>query len=101
MTMPGPTPDLRQRLDKWLWFARLVKSRTLAAKMVEEGHVRVNSVRTDNPAKSVRPGDVLTVAFDRDVLVVRIRSPGERRGPYPEARLLYEELTATGATPTS
>lgn len=95
MSAPGPSPDARQRLDKWLWFARLVKSRTLAAKLVEEGHVRVNSVRADNPAKSVRPGDVLTVAFDREVRVLRVLAPGERRGPYSEARSLYEDLAAS------
>lgn len=97
MTRPGAAPELRQRLDKWLWFARLVKSRTLAAKLVENGHVRVNAVRTDNPAKAVRPGDVLTVALDRDVQVLRILACGERRGPYPEARLLYADLVAASA----
>ena len=92
-------PDAKQRLDKWLWVARVVKSRTLAAKLVESGHVRVNTVRTDNPAKSVRRGDVLTIALDRDVRVLRVLAPGERRGPYPEARLLYEEIGGTGSPP--
>ena len=99
MTGPGVPPEPRQRLDKWLWFARLVKSRTLAAKLVEHGHVRVNSVRVDNPAKAVRPDDVLTVAFDRQVRVLRIRSPGERRGPYAEARLLYDDLNEGSPLP--
>lgn len=89
-------PDPRQRLDKWLWFARVVKSRTGAAKLVEGGHVRVNAVRTDNPAKTVRPGDVLTVALDRDVRVLRVKSPGERRGPFEEARHLFEDLSERG-----
>lgn len=91
---PSPQPEPRQRLDKWLWFARVIKSRTLAAKLVEEGHVRVNTMRTDNPAKAVRPGDVLTIALDRQVRVLKILSGGERRGPYAEARVLYEDLTA-------
>ncbi len=83
----------RQRLDKWLWFARIVKSRTLAAKLVSEGHVRVNSTRTDSPAKAVGSGDVLTVSLPRDVKVLKILAPGSRRGPFEEARLLYEDLS--------
>ncbi|MEY3552214.1 MAG: hypothetical protein RL735_562 [Pseudomonadota bacterium] len=83
----------RQRLDKWLWFARIVKSRTLAAKLVSEGHVRVNSTRIDTPAKAVGPGDVLTVSLPRDVKVLKILASGSRRGPFEEARLLYEDLS--------
>ena len=100
---PDKPGDARQRLDKWLWFARVIKSRTGAAKLVAAGHVRVNAARADNPAKSVRPGDVLTVALDRQVRVLRILAPGLRRGPYEEARLLYEDLTErpSGAAPTS
>jgi len=82
----------RQRIDKWLWFARIVKSRTLAAKLVTEGRIRVNSARIESPAKGIEPGDVLTIALDRDVKVLRILANGQRRGPYPEARLLYEEI---------
>lgn len=86
--------ETRQRLDKWLWFARVIKSRTSAAKLVEDGHVRVNAVRTDNPAKGVRIGDVLTIALDRQVRVLKVLASGDRRGPYEEARLLYEDLSA-------
>jgi ribosome-associated heat shock protein Hsp15 len=82
----------RQRLDKWLWFARLVKSRTLAAKLVDEGFVRVNGQRADTPAKGVAVGDVLTVALARTTAVVRVEGLGTRRGPAPEARQLYSEL---------
>jgi ribosome-associated heat shock protein Hsp15 len=82
----------RQRVDKWLWFARLVKSRTLAAKLVAEGRVRVNSARIETPAKPVGPGDVLTIALQRDVKVLRIVASAARRGPYSEARLLYDDL---------
>ena len=84
----------RQRLDKWLWFTRVVKTRSLAAKLVEEGHVRVNSVRIEQSSKSVKPGDVVTVALEHDVRVMRVVSAGERRGPAPEARLLYVDLSA-------
>ena len=93
MSEAASSASPRQRLDKWLWFARVVKSRTGAAKLVEDGHVRVNAVRSDNPAKSVRPGDVLTIALDRQVRVLKIVSPGERRGPFEEAKRLFEDLT--------
>lgn len=81
------------RIDKWLWFARAVKTRSLAAKLVEEGHVRVNSERVTVASKSVRAGDVLTIALDRQVLVWKIIALGTRRGPAPEAQALYENLT--------
>ena len=83
----------RQRLDKWLWFARFAKTRTLAAKLVTEGMVRVNGARAEAPAKLVGPGDVLTVAAPHVTAVVRVVSPGERRGPAPDARLLYEDIS--------
>lgn len=82
----------RQRLDKWLWFARIVKTRSLAAKLVTEGRIRLNAVRIETPAKSVGPGDVLTIALEREVKVLRILGSADRRGPYSEARLLYEDL---------
>ncbi len=88
-----PGPSKRQRLDKYLWFARVVKTRTLATKLVAAGQVRINSERTVNPAKQVGESDVLTIALDRTVRVLRITGIGERRGPYEEARLLFDELT--------
>ena len=89
----------RQRLDKWLWFARIVKTRSLAARLVEDGHVRVNGSRAEVPAKGIKPGDVLTVALDRQVRVLRVEAPGERRGPYEEARTLYTALDDPAAPP--
>ena len=83
----------RQRLDKWLWFARVVKTRTLAAKLVNEGAVRINQVKADAAAKMVKPGDVLTIALERDVRVLKVLAPGASRRPFEEARLLYEDLT--------
>lgn len=91
---PGAGPEGRQRVDKWLWFARVVKSRSLAAKLVAEGHVRINAVRVETPAKALKAGDVVTVALERSVRVLKVRDPGVRRGPFQEAQLLYEELTA-------
>jgi ribosome-associated heat shock protein Hsp15 len=85
----------RQRLDKWLWFARVVKSRTIATRLVCDGHVRLNGARSDVPARLIGPGDVLTIALERQVRVLRVVDPGARRGPFEEARHLYEDL-ATG-----
>jgi ribosome-associated heat shock protein Hsp15 len=82
-----------QRIDKWLWFARVVKSRTLAAGLVSAGKVRVNRQRVDKPGHGVRRGDVITVAAAARVRVLRILAPGTRRGPASEAATLYEELT--------
>ena len=83
----------RQRVDKWLFFARAVKSRSLAAKLVQAGHVRLNREKIDQPAHAVKPGDVLTVRLERRVLVWRVLACGARRGPAEEARTLYEDLT--------
>lgn len=95
--------EARQRLDKWLWFARFAKTRTLAAKLVSEGRVRVNGDRTTVPAKAVRVGDVLTIAAPHRTAVLRILAEGERRGPAPEAAGLYETLGEgdTGALVTT
>ena len=83
----------RLRIDKWLWHARVVKTRTLAAKLVADGHVRVNGIRTDLPAKAVKPGDVLTIGLERTVRVYRLVGLGQRRGPASQARELYEDLS--------
>ncbi len=84
---------LRQPLDKWLWFARVVKSRSLAARLVAEGRVRLNARRTESPAKAIGPGDVLTIALERQVRILKVVAPGARRGGFSEASLLFEELT--------
>ena len=85
--------DDRQRLDKWLWFARFAKTRTLAAKLVTSGFVRVNGERIEHAAKSLAIGDVITLALARSTMVVRVEALGERRGPAPEARTLYSDLS--------
>jgi ribosome-associated heat shock protein Hsp15 len=89
----------RQRLDKWLWFARVVKTRTLAARLVAAGHVRVNGQRCINPARALGAGDVLTIALERQVRVLRIVATGDRRGPYEEARLLFQDLAPDATRP--
>ena len=83
----------RQRIDKWLFFARVVKSRSLAAKLAVGGKVRVNRDKIEQAAHQVKVGDVLTITLNRRILVYKILAPGERRGPAPEAQLLYEDLS--------
>jgi ribosome-associated heat shock protein Hsp15 len=83
------TEATRQRLDKWLWFARMVKTRALATEMITNGYVRVNGKRTDQVAKLVGLGDVLTIALERRVIVLEIKGCAPRRGPYSEASQLY------------
>ena len=77
------------RLDKWLWYARFFKTRSLASKLVSAGHVRVNGVRAGKPAQAVGAGDTLTFAQGDAIRVVEIAACGARRGPAPEAQTLY------------
>jgi ribosome-associated heat shock protein Hsp15 len=86
--------DDAQRVDKWLWHARIVKTRTLAQKLVSAGHVRINRRKVDQPGQAVKTGDVLTIRRERDVLVYRIEGIAGQRGPYAEARKLYTDLGA-------
>ncbi|MFD2238357.1 RNA-binding S4 domain-containing protein [Aureimonas populi] len=88
-----------QRIDKWLFFARIAKSRSLAQKLAVSGAVRVNREKISQSARIVRPGDVLTLALESRVLVLKVLEPGERRGPAPEARTLYEDLSPPPAPP--
>jgi ribosome-associated heat shock protein Hsp15 len=83
----------RLRIDKWIWHARVVKTRSLAAKLVQSGHVRLNGARTDQPSKPVKAGDVLTIALERTVRVLKVVGLGERRGPATEAQELFEDLS--------
>ncbi len=81
------------RLDKWLWQARFYKTRTLSAKMVSGGHVRVNEQKVSKPAFGVKVGDGLVFPQADTIKVVRILALGDRRGPAPEAQELYDDLT--------
>jgi ribosome-associated heat shock protein Hsp15 len=98
-------PPGTQRIDKWLWFARIAKTRTLAAALVREGKVRVNRVRAAKASQTVREGDVLTIALRGRVEILKVRAAGERRGPPAQALLLYEKLTPAsgdrGSTPAT
>jgi ribosome-associated heat shock protein Hsp15 len=82
----------RQRIDKWLWHARLVRTRAAAAALAASGHVRVNGQRVDAASRSVRLGDVVTVALDRSVRVLKVAGFAERRGAAESARVLVEDL---------
>ncbi len=88
--MPGAQTS---RLDKWLWHARVTRSRSQATALVESGKVRVNRDKCRTPAKTVRPGDVLTINVGTRTLVWKILAISERRGAYAQARLLYEDMS--------
>ncbi len=85
-------PVTRQRIDKWLWFARIVKTRGLAAGLVEAGLVRINRHRVTKPGHAVAVGDVLTISFHGRVRVLKVAACAERRGPAPAAQMLYHDL---------
>ncbi|MCX8953131.1 RNA-binding S4 domain-containing protein [Ruegeria sp. NA] len=91
--------EAKLRVDKWLWQARFFKTRSLAAKQVSGGHVRLNGNRVLKPAQAVAPGDVLTFSQGRIVRVIRVEKLGERRGPAPEAQTLYFDMTEKQEAP--
>ncbi len=97
----GPDKGEVQRLDKWLWYSRMLKSRTLAAQLVIGGKVRINRARVTKPSHTLRKGDVLTIAMRGSVTILKVLAPGHRRGPPPEARLLYEILGDRKIDPTA
>lgn len=98
----GPSPqdgnheagphEAGQRVDRWLWYARFAKTRSVAATLVRSGKMRVSGDRISRPSRLVRPGDVLTFPLGAHIRVIRIRGLGTRRGPAPEARELYDDL---------
>jgi ribosome-associated heat shock protein Hsp15 len=88
----------RQRIDRWLWNARVVRTRTTAAALVAAGHVRVNSVRVTAPGRDVKCGDVVTVTLNAGVRVLKVTGMMDRRGDAAAAVGLYEELSG-GASP--
>jgi ribosome-associated heat shock protein Hsp15 len=99
ISRPAPLTDDRQRIDKWLWHARVVRTRAAAAALANSGHVRVNGARIDAASRAVKSGDVITVALDRAVRVLKVASFSERRGDAEAARPLYEDLTAPEPAP--
>ena len=83
----------RQRLDKWLFFARMVKSRSLAQSYILSGNVRVNGNAVRQSSHMVKPGDKLELSLERSSKILLVLASGERRGPYEEAKLLYDDQT--------
>jgi len=84
------TPTIR--VDKWLWYARFLKSRSLASRFVSDGNLRIDGERSAKPSRTVKPGDVLTFPQGAHIRVIKILDIGKRRGPAPEAQALYEDL---------
>jgi ribosome-associated heat shock protein Hsp15 len=85
------------RLDKWLWFARFVRTRSLATRLVADGRMRVNGAPTQKAHYSVKTGDVLTFPLGPHIRVIKVLGLGCRRGPAAEAQALYEDLDPPGA----
>ena len=83
----------RQRIDKWLWHARVVRTRSAATMLVTGGLVRLNRTRVTAPSQLVRANDVITVALDRTVRILKVTGFAERRGDAAAARTLWEDLT--------
>jgi ribosome-associated heat shock protein Hsp15 len=82
----------RQRIDKWLWHARVVRTRADAAALVAAGRVRVNGMRQTAPGHAVKAGDVLTVTLDRRIRLMEIKGFADRRGDADAARAIYADL---------
>ena len=93
--------DERQRIDKWLWHARIVRTRSAAAALAASGHVRLNGTRVDAPAKAVKAGDVVTIALDARVRVLKVTGFAVRRGAAEAGRALYDDMAPAepAATP--
>lgn len=89
---PDPAAAQRLRLDKWLWQARFFRSRSIAAEVIAEGHVRVNGTRISRPGRDVGAGDTLTFPQGNRIRVIRVLALGIRRGPATEAQELYLDL---------
>jgi len=91
------------RVDVWLWRARFFKTRSMSAKFVEEGRVRLTrsgqETRLDKPSRSVKVGDTLVFAVGGRLTAVTVEAFGERRGPPAEARTLYSPLQISSDAP--
>jgi ribosome-associated heat shock protein Hsp15 len=81
------------RVDKWLWYARFLKSRSIASRFVSDGNLRIDGERSTKPSRAVKPGEVLTFPQGQHIRVIKILEIGTRRGPAPEAQALYEDLS--------
>ena len=99
-----PAPDTAQdaseqiRLDKWLFFARFFKTRSLASEVITKGRLRINGQRQSKPGHAIRPGDVLIFPMGKLIRMVRVLDTGARRGPATEAQTLYLDLDPPAST---
>ncbi|MGL4973844.1 MAG: S4 domain-containing protein [Bosea sp. (in: a-proteobacteria)] len=91
----------RQRLDKWLWFARFARSRDLACRHVADGRVRLNGTRVADHAQAIKLGDVLPLALPHAPLVVKVADLGTRRGDVSQAAKLFQDMTLAQNDPIS
>lgn len=96
--MSNSDPQTRIRLDKWLWYARQVKTRTLAQKMITGGRIRINGDKSTSSKKLVGQDDVLTLTLPRDIKILKIIQCGSKRGSFNLAQLLYEDLSPAKTT---
>lgn len=81
------------RVDKYLWFARFFKTRSLATKRANGGRIRINGNKIKKSSDTVRIGDILTFAQGNEIRVIRVLNLGTRRGPAQEAQSLYKDIT--------
>ena len=89
------------RVDKYLWFARFFKTRSLATKRANGGRIRINRNKIKKSSDTVRVGDILTFAQGNEIRVIRVLNLGTRRGPAQEAQSLYEDITPNEVTDES
>ena len=92
------------RLDKWLWYARFFKTRSLAASLVTSGKIRVDGIHVSKPSRTITPGNILTFPQGRRIRVIQVLALATRRGPAPEAQALYKDLAPPpepGETPAT
>lgn len=95
--MKTPAPEQSQRLDRWLWCARIFKTRTIAANFISGGNIRISrngaTSRAQKPSQMVRIGDTVTFARKDRIKIIEILALAARRGPAPEAAALYKDLS--------
>jgi len=103
--MSGAEDREWQRLDKWLWCARFMKTRSDCSRLITGGGARINRQPTDKPHARLRPGDVVTLSLRGAVRVIEVLALAARRGPAEQARALYREIlpesVPTGAPDTA
>lgn len=102
MTAPESSRADACRADVWLWRARFFKTRSLSARFIEDGRVRLirsgAETRLDKASRALRAGDGLVMAINGRLIAIRVEALGQRRGPASEARVLYSEMPAEGAS---